>query len=562
MAPRLLRAVLLVVIMAAQVALTSRLMTSVGSDHSDEAIYIYGGHQLIHEMLHGGGSPYYENWYSGAPVIYPVLAAVADHFGGLVLARTMSAAVMIGATALLYLTAARIFGYWVGVAAAGLFVGLGVTQSLGALATFDAMSLTLMSLAAYCATRARDSVRWLLAVPIVLLVANATAYVTVLFDPIVVGLAALQLRPDGWRRVGQRALALGSAALVLTGVCTFLAGSAYIKGIMFTTLARKSGAQVIFGAHSASAREVISLSWGWVGVVTALGSLALLVAVSRPSERRSYVPLLALLVAAGALVTIGNIRLHTDQSMSKHDDIGAWFACVPAGYAVARAAELMKRWYAKLPAVLIAAAAVTWSGVYYSQPAKVDAFSFSMPLSRADGTYSFLAPYLRSGTSKYLLGSMDAYEMLYDNHSSAAWYQFFDDSYIKYPIPGRGGDSHGQAPGLACGDVGQPPITAPGCMYLEGEPGYRAAIRAHWFSLITLVHNHRSGLDAVILAAVRSTPGYVLLTRQDGAPTYIYGPDYGLRALQPRPHHDHPAPAPSQPGATARKLMPFMRSYP
>jgi hypothetical protein len=113
--------------------------------------------------------------------------------------------------------------------------------------------------------------------------------------------------------------------------------------------------------------------------------------------------------------------------------------------------------------------------------------------------------------------------------SRIAWWQYFDDIYVKYPVPGRGGDAHGQVPGLACGGSGQPPATAPGCVYLEGAAGYTAAVRAHWFALVTLDGNHGLDTDTAIRAAVRSVPGYVQVSDQGGAPTFVYAPDYPAR---------------------------------
>ncbi len=539
--PRGLTVFPLVAILAVQVALTARLLGAVGSDHGDEAIYIYSGHQLIYQMLHGGGSPYYETWYSGAPVIYPVIAALVDHLGGLILVREMSLLFMCITSILLYLTTRKLYGYWPALASVGLFAGLGVTQNLGALATFDAMSLMLLAFAAYAAVRANDSARWLLIIPVALLAANATKYVSVLFDPFVIGLAALRLRPHGWRRAVSRAAALSGTALLVIVTSTLVAGGAYINGITLTTLSRKAGTQMIFNAHYASTHEVISLSWSWIGAVVVLGCLGLLVCMLRPAECRFQLPILALLVIAGLVITLGNIRLQTAQSMEKHDDFGIWFTCIAGGYALARTAELATRWQVRLTVVLVCAVAVICSGLYNSQSAKLDTYFSATSLQAYEKSdFSFLAPYLERGSREYLLGSVNSYEILYDNHSSIAWYQFFDDTYIKYPIPGRGGNSHGQTQGLICGDQGQPAPSAPGCAYLEGAAGYRAAIRAHWFALITLVDDHAIGTDAVILAAVRATPGYVLLTNQGDAPTYIYAPDYpGLvhrrRVLTPRP---------------------------
>jgi hypothetical protein len=513
----------LLAVLAAQAALTVRLMPYVGSDHSDEAIYIYGGTQLIRELLHGGGSPYYETWYSGAPVLYPVVAAVAAKVGGLLLARWMSVAFMLASTALLFMTARRLFGYWTGVAAAGLFAGLGVTQNLGALATFDAMSLMLLAFAAYCAAQSVVSARWLLTVPLALLAANAAKYVTVLFDPVVIGLAALQLAPLGWRRSAQRLFSLSAASFILTGAVLLLAGSGYIQGIMFTTLSRQGGTQADFGSHFASPAQVASLTWQWTGAVVALGALALLVPLLRRTDGRGHVLVLLLLLAAGLLVTAGNVRLHTAQSMDKHDDFSVWFACVPAAYALAHLTALSRQLTVK--ALVFSAAAVTvgLSGWHYSQPSDLSGYFSTITLSSYH-PYAFLAPYLRPGGQEYLLGSKYSAEMA--EESGIDWWQYFDDIYVKYPVPGRGGDAHGQAPGLACGGTRQLPATAPGCVYLEGVAGYTAAIRAHWFALITLDGNHGLDADSAILAAVRSVPGYVQVSDHGGAPTFIYAPDY------------------------------------
>jgi hypothetical protein len=524
---KLLAVAPLLLILAMQVILTLRLIPYVGSDHDDETIYIYGGHQLIYELLHGGGSPYYETWYSGAPVLYPVLTALADTVGGLTAARGMSLVFMLLATVLLFLTARRLFGYWVGVTAAGLFAGLGLTQNLGSLATIDAPSLLLLACAAYCAVRAAGRTRWLLLVPVFLLLANATKYVSVIFDPVVIGLAACQLIPEGWSRAGRRILALGAATLITTVVVVFLAGAAYLKGILFTTLARKGGAQYIFGAHFASNVRIFSLTWQWTGAILALGVLALLVLCLHPPEIKKNGPVLLILVAAGLIVTLGNIRLHTDQSMDKHDDFGAWFTCIAAAYALAHLADTFRHWRLKIPALVIAAVVAGTCCYHYSRLVAVNSFVRLLPISTYEAeTYSFLTPYLKPGNSEYLLASEDDFVMVYDNHLGLHWWQFFDDTYVKYPIPGRGGDAHDQATGPACGGVGQPPATDPQCMYLEDSAGYVAAIHDHWFALVTLAHDHGLPNDNVILDTVMSTPGYVQIFDIGGAPTFIYAPDY------------------------------------
>ena len=101
---------------------------------------------------------------------------------------------------------------------------------------------------------------------------------------------------------------------------------------------------------------------------------------------------------------------------------------------------------------------------------------------------------------------------------------YVNDVYFKYPIPGRGragaATPADRFPGRACTSL------RPRCTYLEGEQAYQAAIRAGWFAVISLVGNHGIALDTVIHQAVTHTPGYVLLTRAGGAPTWIYAPAY------------------------------------
>jgi 4-amino-4-deoxy-L-arabinose transferase-like glycosyltransferase len=505
-------------ILVAQAVLSARLFHA-GIASDDEARYIYTGHQLILELFHGGGSPYFETYLSGAPVIYPVLAAMADHVGGLVAVRLMSLVFMLAATTALFATGRRLFGYGTGLAAAGLFAGLGLTQDLGGLATYDAMSLMLMAAAAYCAVRTgRDDPhagRWLLLVPLALLAANATKYASVVFDPVVIGLAASRLAGQGWKRMLQRVAALGAATGCVIALAMLLAGSAYLKGIMFTTLSRPAGAQAVIGATVTPGRSIIDESWAWIGAILVLGALAVLGALLIRRDL-SLAAVLGLLLAAGLLVTLEALRLHSNESMQKHDDFGAWFTCIAAGYLLSRLAARSGQPGRSAGAVL-AAAVVLASGFYYS--------------SRALGTYeggndttylaayAALRPYLdRPG--RYLLGGLTDDELLYTEHLSVPWYDYFDDVYIKYPIPGRGGDSHGQVLGPAC------QVLRPGCMYLEGIAGYRAAISAHWFTLISMIGNHGAAQDTAIEQAVEDTRGYVLLTRAGGQPTWIYAPAY------------------------------------
>jgi len=518
------------IVLCAQAILTARLI-HLSTASGDEGRYIYAGHQIIHELWHGGGSPYYETYFSGAPVIYPVLAALADHVGGLVAVRLASLAFMLTATSLLFGAGRRLFGYRAGVAAAGLFAGLGLTDDLGALATHDALALMLTAAAAYCAVRTPDNEphasRWLMAVPVMLVAANATKYATLLFDPIVIGLASAQVAGEGWRRAAHRAVALGATTVTLLGLAAFLAGQAYVNGILFSTLARQTGASAVFAAQRVPVRTIVADSWDWVGLVIVLAAGALAAALTVRQERRRSGLLLILLLAAGVLVTVESLRLHTVESMRKHDDIGIWFTCMAAGYLLARPGALALRGRAaRAAAAALVPLGVVLSGAYYS-PSAHSTYEAATSARRM-AAFAAIKPYLELPSGRYLIGGLDNEQMIYTDGLGIPWYRLFDDIYIKYPVPGRGGDSHGQVQGPACTRL------LPGCMYLEGMAGFRAAIRAHWFSLISMVGTHGTRQDAQLEAVVRHDPGYVLLTQLGGAPTWIYLPDYRHRGRTAR----------------------------
>jgi hypothetical protein len=505
-----LMAVPVVAILAMQAFMSFQLLNVTGAS-GDEALYIYSGHQLIHELWHGGGSPYYENYFSGAPVIYPVFAAMFDRVGGLTLVRAVSGLFMLVATGLLFATARRLFGYWPAVIAAGLFAALGITQALGAYATFDAMALMLMACAAYCAVKATDNAKWLLAVPGMLLLANATKYASVLFDPVVIMLAALALRTEGWRRVWHRAAILAGVTAFLLVIATLLSGNAYAKGILFTTIARKAGPGIL-NLSPADPSAIIIFSWDRIGLIVVVGVLAMIVSLAVPRERSSFL-LLALLALAGLLTTLEALHLHDLTSVNKHDDFGVWFTAMAAGYALARGAELIRPSYAHAVWAVSALLTVPVALHFYGDHRPV---ATAANLSGA----SQIVPFLKVKSSdRYLMGGRLADVILYDFHITIPWWRVVNDNYVKYPIPGRGGNASGSVQGRVCD------TPASGCVYLQGPASARAAIRAHWFAVISFIGQNQLPIDRLELDTVAKTPGYLLISTA-GGPTYIYVPDF------------------------------------
>ena len=317
----------LVVVLAVQAVLSLRLVRA-NTAFQDEALYLWAGHRELAHWLHGAPLPPFPAYFSGAPVIYPPVGALADSVGGLAGARVLSLVFMLGATVLLWGTAGRLFGRRAAFFAAALFAVLGPTLHLGAFATYDAMSVFLVALAAWCVVRAgerQDATGWMLAAGTALAVANAASYSSALFDPVVLVLALLTAFPKpGGKAAARRCAILLTVVAVLLMAGMLIGGSYYVTGVEQTTLARVGGTDSPF--------LVLADSWLWTGLIfLAAVSGAAVSWVRERGGARTW--LLAVLAGAALLVPLEQASLHTAASLNKHVDAGAWFAAIAAGYA-------------------------------------------------------------------------------------------------------------------------------------------------------------------------------------------------------------------------------------
>jgi Dolichyl-phosphate-mannose-protein mannosyltransferase len=318
----------LVAVLIVQAALSLRL---VGADTAfeDEATYLWAGHLEWANWLHGAPIPPFAAYFSGAPVVYPPIGALADSVGGLTAARILSLAFMLGATALLWGAAVRLYGRLAAFFAAALFAVCGPTLHLGSFATYDAMAVFLIALAAWCVIRAGDSgdvTGRMVAAGAVLALANVTAYSSVLFDPIVILIALLRAFPKPGGKTAARRIAILLVVLItLLLVGVLIGGSSYLGGFDRTTLLRAPGA--------ASWLTVLRDSLSWTGVITVLAVCGIVISLmTRQGRTRTW--LLVVLTIAAILGPLEQARLHTAASLDKHVGLGAWFAAIAAGYAV------------------------------------------------------------------------------------------------------------------------------------------------------------------------------------------------------------------------------------
>ena len=291
----------LLAVLAVQTAL-SVSMVRARTAFGDEALYLNAGHLEWAHWLHGTQIPDYQTWFSGAPVIYPPIGAIADSLGGLTAARLLSLVFMLGVTSFVWCTATRLLrDERAAFFAAALFAVLAPTLHLGSFATYDALALLLLAAATWCAAGARSghhAARWLIAAGILLALANATKYATALYDPTVLCVAFLTSWPDaGWQVALRRAAFLAGIAAAVLAVLLALGGPGYL--------------------------------WSWTAVelISAVGAVVLC-AVRR---RWPQSLLLAVLALSALLAPADQARIQTGTSLNKHVDFGAWFAVIAAG---------------------------------------------------------------------------------------------------------------------------------------------------------------------------------------------------------------------------------------
>ncbi len=469
-------------ILATQAALSLRLAWS-NTAFQDEALYLRAGHLEWARWLHHVPIPDFPAYFSGAPVIYPPLGAVADSIGGLAAARLLSLCFMLAVTTLLWATAARLYGRRAALLASGLFATLAGTQFLGAFATFDAMALFLLALAACLGIRAADRpfrtrMALLVTAGAIMAAANSTKYATALFDPVVLAAVSLAV----WRRGRGAAwltalLAMFGSWIALAGLAVAVGGGDYWRGITVSTLARPQAA--------ASVTAVLRNAYIWTSLILLLAVLGTVLA-ARSEGRGRLLP--AVLTAAALLAPAGQARLHTTVGLQKHVVFGAWFAAMAAGYAMARLSRVDPgHGWAAVMALPIAASTLFGSlgqawGLYQVWP-------------NAAGAVSVLDSAVRSHPGHYLAEDYDV--EAYYLRTEVPWQRWFSTYYFRYQA------------------------------LLPGAPSYAEAISRHYFALVILDFGDTTATDLQITADMRKSGGYYVLAQAGQFTIWASGGKHG-----------------------------------
>jgi hypothetical protein len=459
------RALPLTIILIAQVILSLRLIWS-NTAFSDEALYLWAGRLELAHWLHGTAIPAFPTYFSGAPVIYPPLGALANSLGGLAGARVLSLCFMLAATVLLYTTTSRVFGRKAGVYAAAIFTVLGPVQVLGAFATYDAMAIFLIALATWFVIRARGVTgEWfLIAAGLALALADATKYASALWTPVVVILAALMGAQSGWVRSVFRGARLAAYTILPLALALDFGGKPYVQGVMFSTLNRRTG--------DTPALTILTDSGKWIGIVLALAVIGTVISFMVPGRLRW---ICVTLTIAGLLAPLHQAQIQVYTSLHKHVAFGAWFAAIAAGYALAKVAEVNEAKGWRVVGVVAGLSlfffAIPQSTVmFYGWP---DSFQMTRGLARV----------IKLAGCPCLVA---------------------EQSVVSYYVQATNND-------LLVGPYGFSYWSRGKNRELQGIPAYQQAIRDHYFSVVEIDRGDNPALVQPVVQALTQTSGYRLV---------------------------------------------------
>jgi GT2 family glycosyltransferase len=323
----------LVAILAVQAGLSLSLVWS-NTAFTDEAEYLWGGRLELLHLLHGTPVPStFTSVFSGDPLFYPPIGALASSVGGLAAARLLSLIFMLVATSCLYGTTRSLYGERAALIAAVLWVISEPVMRLGAYATYDAMSDMLLAAGLYVAVRsiaARRTGEWIALGSLLLALSSVAAYSAIGMVPLVILLSFTAAAPSlGWKKALAHTAWLAAGTLLVFAVA--LTFSKSWQGLLFTVILRNSGTGFQHGGYGVQSYWfIIKNVWSYSFLYIALGGWAGGYGLLRLTGfRRITVAISGLAVF---LVPLEQLHEHTETSLDKHLAYGILIGCMAIGY--------------------------------------------------------------------------------------------------------------------------------------------------------------------------------------------------------------------------------------
>jgi hypothetical protein len=353
---------LLAAILAAQACL-SLLLAGSNTAFEDEALYLWAGHVELAQWFHGAHvvvSPF-TRYLSGAPQIYPPLAALADSAGGLLGARVLSLVFMLATTCLLWSAAHRLSGRRAAVICCALWLACEPNLRMGAYATYDPMAIFCVCLALWLVILAAGSDRWYGELAGLSALAMAlgcvTAYSYAIYIPVVLGIGFLA---SARARSLKRAVILTAWTAVILGAALALVPSllGVWPGVFHTTLSRS-----ITRDHQ-TVPAILQIAWACAGPFVVIISAGALIAGGAARDRGERFLRAALLAAAFVVPCYQILIARTGWALDKHLTPGMWCAVLAAGMGFAEVSLPGLKTGAQAAAALTALSLPLFTGWY------------------------------------------------------------------------------------------------------------------------------------------------------------------------------------------------------
>lgn len=309
---------LLGLVLAYGIALAVRLRNTA---FIDEALYINAGNAYLDHWFQARPLGDAGAFFSGLPVLYPVLAALLDSLGGLYLVRGFSLLCVLGTAMVLFGTARHLWGKRAGLLAAATFMLSGPVIFTGWLGTFDALVIFLLALGLWVGLTRQG---YLSAVLLggLLTLAAMTKYTAGIFVPVILA-ATLVLGVLGVRR----ALVATGVVLGLLATIWALWGEGIARDVAFTTTARQA-------LSPTSTLALLDLAGDHLVFLLLLAAVSLVLMFRAGGWR---LPLLGSgLVLASAALPVGQMILGEAVSFEKHLAYSVMLLALPIGWGLAR----------------------------------------------------------------------------------------------------------------------------------------------------------------------------------------------------------------------------------
>ncbi len=382
----------LMVVLALQALIS--VVTLHNTAFQDEGLYLYAGRIIIRHWMGGPVSlDHYAFYFSGYPDVYPVIGGVLDMIGGLELARSFSLCCMMGVNAIIYFSTQKLFQRPAAILASATYGSLGAVLFLSRLATYDALCIFLIALAAASAYRVSSSRQpWLaLLIGPLLVLSILDKYAAMLFALPVLGLLVFcsMLNQGWWRMLLRLAIAIVTLAISLVVAYHFMDKAAFhaIAGSTTNRVVSNPSSRLFLFVH------VLQMD----GIVYAAAVVGFVLVFVRSQRLRL---LALLLLASSCLAPAYHIYKQEFVSLDKHLAFSLFFAMPLVGYAVAWLSGYMQRtiahsngryWLAGLAVVLLVFTLGTQqSQSGYASWANSSDLSYALHTQMRDGSGRFL----------------------------------------------------------------------------------------------------------------------------------------------------------------------------